>query len=126
MRTSPHTLPPAVINLFFVVGLVSALSFRTLMAIKDLRPELFRPVWYVGIIGYIFFFGFRFHITQKRKNAISACNLTAKIEKGEKLSAEDRQVLTYILSSLQKSRENLNYLFIFVTSAIAILVDLVF
>ncbi|MBI5556634.1 MAG: hypothetical protein HY885_03275 [Deltaproteobacteria bacterium] len=125
MRTSPHTLPPAVINLFFVVGLVSALSFRTLMAIKDLRPELFRPVWYVGIIGYIFFFGFRFHITQKRKNAISARNLTAKIEKGEELSAEDRQVLTYILSSLQKSRENLNYLFIFVTSAIAILVDLV-
>ena len=125
MRTSPHTLPRAVINLFFVVGLVSALSFRTLMAIKDLRPELFRPVWYVGIIGYIFFFGFRFHITQKRKNAISARNLTAKIEKGEELSAEDRQVLTYILSSLQKSRENLNYLFIFVTSAIAILVDLV-
>jgi hypothetical protein len=124
MKHSPHTLPPAVINLFFVIGLMSALSFRALMAIKDLQPHLFRPVWYTGIIGYILFFGFRYSITQKRKKAISEYNLIAKLEKGEELSSNDRQVMTYILSSLQKSRENLNYLFIFATSAIAIFLDL--
>lgn len=124
MKHAPQTLPPAVINLFFVVGLMSALSFRALMAIKDLQPQLFRPVWYLGIIGYILFFGFRYSITRKRKKAISEYNLIAKLEKGEELSPNDRQVVTYILSSLQKSRENLNYLFIFATSAIAILLDL--
>ncbi|MCD6389670.1 MAG: hypothetical protein J7L69_09675 [Desulfobulbaceae bacterium] len=55
MRESPQTLPPLVINLFFVIGLVSALSFRLLIGVKELQPELFRPVWYVGIIGYILF-----------------------------------------------------------------------
>ena len=52
----------------------------------------------------------------------------AKIVTAPSVIAEmhDRQVVTYILSSLQKSRENLNYLFIFATSAIAILLDLLF
>jgi hypothetical protein len=103
---------------------MSALAFRSLMAIKDLQPHLFRPVWYMGIIGYILFFGFRYSITQKRKKVISEFNLITKLEKGEELSPNDRQVVTYILSSLQKSRENLNYLFIFATSAIAIFLDL--
>jgi hypothetical protein len=126
MKNSPHTLPPVVINLFFVIGLMSALSFRALMAIKDMQPQLFRPVWYMGIIGYILFFGFRYSITEKRKKAISEFHLIDKLEKGEEFSANDRQVMTYILSSLQKSRENLNYLFIFATSAIAIFLDLLF
>lgn len=126
MKPSPHTLPPVVINLFFVIGLMSALSFRALMAIQDLQPAMFRPVWYLGIIGYILFFGFRYSITEKRKKAISAFNLIEKLESGGELTQNDRQAVTYILSSLQKSRENLNYLFIFATSAIAIFLDLLF
>ncbi|RJX31486.1 MAG: hypothetical protein C4531_07440 [Desulfurivibrio sp.] len=126
MKPSPHTLPPVVINLFFVIGLMSALSFRALMAIQDLQPAMFRPVWYLGIIGYILFFGFRYSITEKRKKAISAFNLIEKLESGGELTQNDRQAVTYILSSLQKSRENLNYLFIFATSALAIFLDLLF
>lgn len=124
MRRSPHILPPAVINLFFVIGLVSALSFRALMAVKDLEPELFRPVWYTGIIGYIVFFSFRFFISRKRRKAIVDYGLISKVEEGRELTDEDRRVVAYLLSSLQKSRENLNYLFIFITSALAIIVDL--
>ncbi|MEW6520444.1 MAG: hypothetical protein AB1461_13620 [Thermodesulfobacteriota bacterium] len=126
MKPSPHTLPPVVINLFFVIGLMSALSFRALMAIQDLQPAMFRPVWYLGIIGYILFFGFRYSITEKRKKTISAFNLIEKLESGGELTQNDRQAVTYILSSLQKSRENLNYLFIFATSALAIFLDLLF
>lgn len=124
MKNSPHTLPPAVINLFFVIGLMSALSFRALMVIKEMQPQFFRPVWYLGLVGYIFFFGFRYSITRKRKKAISDFNLVSKLEKDLPLSPSDRTVMIYILSSLQKSRENLNYLFIFVTSAIAVLLDI--
>ena len=125
MKDSPHTLPPAVINLFFVIGLVSALSFRSLMALKELQPEMFRYVWYVGLIGYILFFSFRYFISCKRKKAITDYNLLPKLQKGESLSEDERQVVTYLLSSLQKSRENINYLFIFATSAIAILLDFI-
>ncbi len=124
MRESPQTLPPLVINLFFVIGLISALSFRLLIGVKELQPELFRPVWYVGIIGYILFFSFRYSITRKRRKAIRDFDLIAKVKRGSEFSVADRQVMAYLLSSLEKSRENLNYLFIFVTSGLAILFDL--
>lgn len=123
MKQSPHTLPPAVINLFFIIGLISALSFRSLMALKDLQPELFRPVWYLGIIGYIFFFSYRYIISQKRKKTISNYDLISKVRQGE-LNENERQAIIYLLASIKKSRENLNYLFIFATSAVAILIDL--
>jgi hypothetical protein len=104
MRESPQTLPPLVINLFFVIGLVSALSFRLLIGVKELQPELFRPVWYVGIIGYILFFSFRYSITRKRRKAIRDFDLIAKVKRGSEFSVADRQVMTYLLSSLEKSR----------------------
>ncbi|OKY76977.1 MAG: hypothetical protein BM485_00200 [Desulfobulbaceae bacterium DB1] len=123
-KHAPHTLPPAVINLFFAIGLISALCFRALMAVKDFQPQLFRAVWYVGIIGYVLFFSFRYSIAWKRKKTISDYNLISKVEQGHPLSPEDREALSYLLSSLQKSRESLNYLFIFATSVLAILLDL--
>lgn len=123
-KHAPHTLPPVVINLFFALGLTSALCVRALMAVKEFQPELFRTVWYAGIIGYVFFFSYRYGISRKRKKTIRDYNLITKVEKGEVLSAGDRDALVYLLSSLQKSRESLNYLFIFVTSALAIILDL--
>lgn len=124
LRPAPHTLPAGVINLFFIIGLLSALSFRVLMAVQDFRPELFRATWYVGVIGYILFFSFRYTIARKRRSTISDFDLISKVRQGAPLAEADRLALCYLLDSLQKSRENLNYLFIFVTSFIAIVVDL--
>lgn len=123
MKQPPHTLPPAVINLFFIIGLISALSFRSLMALKEMQPELFRPVWYLGIIGYILFFSYRYIISQKRKKTITDYDLITKVQRGE-LKESDRQAIIYLLASIKKSRENFNYLFIFATSALAIFFDL--
>ena len=120
----PHTLPTSVINLFFIIGLISALSFRTLMAVGELYPDMIRLVWYVGIIGYILFFSFRYFIARKRRRAITEFDLISKIKEDRPLSENERGVVVYLLSSLQKSRENLNYLFIFTTSILAILVDI--
>ena len=40
------------------------------------------------------------------------------------ITAEDRALIAYVLSSIIKSKENLNYLFIFVLSLIAVGVDI--
>jgi hypothetical protein len=49
--------------------------------------------------------------------------LLEKMTRAE-ISPEDRAVLHYLLSSIVKSREHINYLLIFVLSLIAIVVDL--
>jgi len=125
MSQTPHTVSPLVINLFFVIGLISAFAFRVLILFVHIRPEWFRPTWYVGIMGYIIFFLYRYGISQKRKRAVADYRLIDKLQQEAPLSGEDREVLIYLLSSIQKSRENINYLFIFALSLVAVLLDIV-
>jgi hypothetical protein len=106
-----------------VVGLIAAFSFRILIVFSHSYQSLFRPAWYLGTIGYLFFFLYRFIISQKRKNAIEQYGLIPKLKQTGPLSKEDREVMVYLLSSIRKSRENLNYLFIFGLSFLAIIVD---
>lgn len=124
MPAIPKTVPPWVIYLFLVIGLLSAVAFRLLTIINTFSPALMRPVWYFGVIGYIFFFAYRYHISEKRKNAIRANRLLEKIRGQGEISSEDRALIAYVLSSIIKSKENLNYLFIFVLSIAAVGVDI--
>lgn len=124
MTNQPKTVSPFVIYLFLVIGLLSAVAFRLLTIINTFNPALLRPVWYFGVIGYIFFFAYRYHISEKRKNAIRANRLLEKIQSPGELTSEDRALIAYVLSSIIKSKENLNYLFIFILSLVAVGVDI--
>ena len=124
MTNQPKTVSPFVIYLFLVIGLLSAVAFRLVTIINTFAPSLLRPVWYFGVIGYILFFAYRYHITEKRKAAIRANRLLEKIQSPGELTSEDRALIAYVLSSIIKSKENLNYLFIFILSLVAVGVDI--
>lgn len=124
MTNIPKTVPSFVVYLFLVIGLLSAVAFRLVTIINTFIPSLLRPVWYFGVIGYIFFFAYRYHISEKRKNTIRANRLLEKIQAPGEISSEDRALIAYVLSSIIKSKENLNYLFIFVLSMAAVAVDI--
>ena len=78
----------------------------------------------MGTIGYILFFLYRYAISQKRKKAIEQYELIPKLKQQTRLSKEEIEVVVYLLSSLRKSREHLNYLFIFALSFMAIIADI--
>jgi hypothetical protein len=124
MTNIPKTVPAFVVYLFLIIGLLSAVAFRLMTIINTFSPSLFRPVWYFGVIGYIFFFAYRYHISEKRKAAIRANQLLEKIQGGSDITSEDRALIAYVLSSIMKSKENLNYLFIFILSIAAVAVDI--
>jgi hypothetical protein len=121
---TPHTLPSSIINLFFILGLLAAFAFRILIVLPHVRPELFRPAWYLGTFGYVLFFLYRYAISQKRRNTIKSYALIPKLEQKATLSENERQAVVYLLSSIRKSRENLNYLCIFLLSILAIGLDI--
>jgi hypothetical protein len=124
MKKHPHTVPPLVIYFFMVVGLFSAVAFRLLTIVGAFRPELVRPLWYVGVIGYILFFAYRYYITEKRKKAIRANLLLEKIRGHKEIDDGDRELIAYVLASIVKSKEHINYLFIFLLSILAIGADI--
>jgi hypothetical protein len=121
-----HTLPNFVINSFFLIGLISAVAFRSIVIFQRIEALWVRPVWYVGVLGYICFFSYRYMITRKRKHAIKDYQLIEKVRSNACLTEQDREVVMYLLSSIKKSREDVNYLIIFILSLLAILIDLFF
>jgi hypothetical protein len=123
MKKNKYLLPAFYINFFFIIGIISALAVRALIIFNNINKDLIRPAWYIGVVGYIIFFGFRYWISYKRKKLISGFNLIEKLQSNTGFSNDDKEVLEYLLLSLHKSRENINYLFIFAMSFIAIVID---
>ncbi len=120
----PHTVPAYVIYLFFALGLISAVAFRAIIVFQHVEPGWVRPVWYIGTVGYFFFFLYRYLITRKRKRTIDHYRLIEKLKANACLGDEDREVNLYLLSSIKYSLEDINYALIFVLSVIAIAADL--
>ena len=117
-------MPKYIIFGFFVIGLLSAIAFRAIIVFQHLEPSWVRPVWYAGIVGYIFFFLYRYRITKKRKKAIDDFELIDKVKANACLTEEDREIVLYLLSSIKSSPEDLNYAIIFILSILAILADI--
>jgi hypothetical protein len=119
-----HVVPKSVIYGFFILGLLSAIAFRAIILFQRLEPSWVRPVWYIGTIGYFFFFLYRYAITKKRKRAIEQFQLIEKVKTNARLTNQDREVVLYLLSSIRLSLEDINYAIIFILSLIAVATDL--
>ncbi|MFC1467195.1 hypothetical protein ACFLQY_00660 [Verrucomicrobiota bacterium] len=117
------TLPKWVINLFFCVGLFSAICIRALTIINHYSPRWASYAWRTAVIGYIFFFGYRFYIANKRRKTVVDSGLVEEVEKCTGLRGERQAELLYILNSIRKSKEIYNYAFIFILSIVAIGID---
>jgi hypothetical protein len=124
MAAVPKIIPKPVIIGFFLLGVLSSVAFRLIIIFQKTNPGWVRPTWYFGVLGYMAFFIYRYYISLRRKRVVAESGIIAKLESGSTLSAEDREAALYLLSSIQKSREDWNYLAIFILSALAIAIDL--
>ncbi len=124
MTNKPRPVSPWTINLFFIIGIISSISFRVIILFQNIEPSWVRPTWYAGVIGYFLFFMYRYYISEKRRKAIKEYGLIEKISEGKTLTPEEIEVSAYIMKSIVKSRENINYFFIFILSFIVIAIDI--
>ena len=108
----------------FGLGIFCAIAFRSLTILGEFSPGLVRPMWYAGVIGYFIFFFYRFRISSKRRNAVQKYNLMETLSKENSLSPDQKNAVMYLLGSITKSKENLNYYIIFMLSGLSIIIDL--
>lgn len=121
----PHTMPSYMIYGFFALGFLASAAFRAIIVLEHLEPGWVRPVWYFAVGGNFLFFSYRYLITQKRKKAVERFRLIEKLRDNSCLEEEDREAVTFLLSSIRLSKENINYIVISIFSAVAIAADLV-
>lgn len=115
----------AVIKFYFWIGLISAALLRLILIADHYSDILAKALWYLGILGYLWFFAHRYHIAKRRYGVIKDLNLLDKIQARKPLAEKDFEGLNYVMWSLSVSKERMNYLVIFVFSVVAIILSLI-
>ena len=106
--------------LIFAVGVIATISYRLVVVLNHYSQFWLEVFWYIGTIGFIWYFAHRFNIENRRDKLIEKLNLVKKIEDGQQFSQEDTTALLYILKSLETSLAKWNYIAIFFFSFLAI------
>jgi hypothetical protein len=111
--------------LYFWIGIAATTAYRAIIFFTDANPVLLKVTWYIGTIGFIIYFAHRYQVSGRRARAIEEYRLTEKIPQLSELTLEERSALSYVLSTLRSTKEKWNYIFIFATSAIALIAGVV-
>ncbi len=110
----------------FAAGIVATIAYRIIIFLNYLPSHFWSDiVWYIGTIGFIWYFAHRYNIEKRRSLIIKERKLEAKVAGAKILSDDDRQALVQTLKSLESSKAQLNYIVIFIASGLALLVDII-
>ncbi|MCK9438488.1 MAG: hypothetical protein WCY43_00610 [Patescibacteria group bacterium] len=107
-------------NWIFIVGVLATIAYRIIVVLNHYSPVLVQIAWYIGTVGFVWYFAHRFRIENRRNKTIKEMKLVEKINTNNCLSVEEKKSLTYILESLQTSLAKWNYIIIFIFSALAL------
>ena len=111
--------------LFFWSGIIATLCYRVIIVLNGWSPVYVQVVWYVGTIGFVIYFIHRYQISERRQKIIHEHNLAEKVPTLTELSDDDKEAMKYIFGTLETSKEKWNNIFIFVTSALALIYGLI-
>ncbi len=106
---------------FFIIGIIATIAIRVVTVLIHLNPVYAKLAWYVGVGGFVMFFIYKFRVSQAKTKLIRQKDLMEKITTRKQLANDDYNIIEGILCSLVSQKERVNYLFIFVLSALALL-----
>jgi hypothetical protein len=106
----------------FWVGIVATIAYRAIVILNYYSPLLVEIFWYIGTLGFIWYFAHRYRVEHSRQQMITQDHLSRKIERAEELTARDREEISYILKGVKTGRAKWNYIAIFTFSIIALII----
>ncbi len=110
----------AVSWVLFFIALVAVISLRAVNLVLDANPVFAKSLWYIGVIGFFIFFVYKFRYDQVLHRELDNTGLKDKLLNKKELSEHDREVLGTIVCKLSSKKDKINYFFIFVSSALAL------
>ncbi len=103
----------------FIVAVIATIAYRIVVILNHYSQFWVEVVWYIGTIGFIWYFAHRYRVENRRDQLIEKLQLINKIEVSQSFKAEDKSALLYILKSLDTSLAKWNYIAIFFFSFLA-------
>ncbi len=108
--------------LFFFIGICATLAYRMIVIANSLNPTLVQIFWYSGTIGFFIYFLHRYDVSSKRARLIERYRLIERVGESSAFSADEKAAMGYVFGTLRSSKEKWNYIVIFTSSAIALLI----
>lgn len=108
-------------DFLFWIGVIATFSYRIIVILNYYSQLWVEIAWYVGTIGFIWYFAHRYRVENKRDTLIENKNLADKIKRRKELTNDDRDALVYILKGVETSKAKWNYIVIFAFSIIALI-----
>lgn len=112
--------------MFFVVGLVATVAIRIVAVLMYINPVYGKIAWYIGVVGFLLFFVYKFNVNRALAKIIKSDNLIENLRAQKSLLPKEYDLIAGILCNLKSEKERINYLFIFAVSAVALLFAIYF
>ena len=111
---------------FFSIGLVATIAIRAVTILVYIGPVYGQIAWYVGVLGFLLFFVYKFKVEHARSQLVKKSRLMDKIAHAEKIEKEDLELIGSVLCALSSNKDRINYFLIFVSSAAALVIAIYF
>ncbi len=102
--------------LFFIVGIVATISYRIIVFLEGSAVKI---MWYIGTIGFVFYFWHRARVQKRRVKIVRDLDLVNFVE-GVEGDGDKKRALRYLVVANGKSKARWNSLVIFWLSFLAL------
>ncbi len=106
---------------YFVIGIIAAFSIRLVAAFMDYNVLYAKIAWYIGVVGFLIFFLYKFNVDTARSRLIRESAIIAKLHRKEPLLEDEYRLLGAVLCALTSNKDRINHFVIFSTSIITLL-----
>jgi len=103
-------------------GIIGGILLRSVLILSRINSFWASIAWYASMILFIYFYGYRIYIEDKRQKIIAKHGLREKL-KSNKLSKEDMKQISVILDSVAISKVKWNHFFFFIMSIIFLIIQ---
>ncbi|OGF24625.1 hypothetical protein A3H09_02425 [Candidatus Falkowbacteria bacterium RIFCSPLOWO2_12_FULL_45_13] len=103
----------------FIVGVIATIAYRLVVVLNYYSQFWVEVAWYIGTIGFIWYFAHRYRVENRRDKLIEKLELIKKMGANQSFKPEDKAALLYVLKSLETSLAKWNYIAIFLFSGLA-------
>lgn len=106
--------------ILFFIAIVAVIAIRIVNVFMNTNPILAKTFWYVGVVGFLIFFAYKFQYDNILRRELEKTQLKDKLIFKKDLSGHDYEVLGTIICKLSSKKDAINYFFIFLFSGLAL------
>ena len=112
--------------IFVTIGFISTVAIRAVTLLMNVSEVWGKVAWYVGVVGFIIFFAYKYRVFVLRAKTIKDQKLLEKLADPQRLEKDDYHTIALMLCKIRAQKERVNFLFIFASSFVSLILAIYF